>query len=112
VIVEGAGGWLVPIRSDYFVSNLAAAMKLPVLLVAQNRLGCLNHSALTVQSISMHGLRCVGVVLNSLEPPTDIAASTNSDILTQILDVPLLESLGQNLKELPDDWRLMLEATR
>jgi dethiobiotin synthetase len=40
VIVEGTGGWLVAIRSDYFVSDLAAAMKLPVLVVAQNRLGC------------------------------------------------------------------------
>jgi dethiobiotin synthase len=42
VVVEGTGGWLVPIRPDYFVSDLAAAMKLPVLVVAQNRLGCLN----------------------------------------------------------------------
>jgi dethiobiotin synthetase len=48
VIVEGVCGWLVPIRSDYFVSDLAAAMKLPVLVVAQKRLGCLNHAALTV----------------------------------------------------------------
>jgi dethiobiotin synthetase len=48
VIVEGTGGWLVPIRPDYFVSDLAAAMKLPVLVVAQNRLGCLNHAAPTV----------------------------------------------------------------
>ena len=39
VIVEGVGGWLVPIRSDYFVSDLAAAMKLPVLVVAQNPAG-------------------------------------------------------------------------
>ena len=46
VIVEGTGGWLVPIRPDYFVSDLASAMKLPVLVVAQNRLGCLNHAAL------------------------------------------------------------------
>jgi dethiobiotin synthetase len=47
VIIEGVGGWLVPIRSDYFVGDLAAAMKLPILVVAQNRLGCLNHAALT-----------------------------------------------------------------
>lgn len=67
VIVEGAGGWLVPIRSDYFVSDLAAAMNLPVLLIAQNRLGCLNHTALTVGSIAAHRLRCVGIVLNSFE---------------------------------------------
>jgi dethiobiotin synthetase len=51
VIVEGTGRWLVPIRSDYFVSDLDAAMKLPGLVVALNRLGCLNHAALTVQSV-------------------------------------------------------------
>jgi dethiobiotin synthetase len=111
VIVEGVGGWLVPIRSDYFVSDLAAAMKLPVLLVVQNRLGCLNHTALTVRSIAMHRLRCAGVVLNNLEAPTELATSTNGDILKQILDVPLLQSLGQNLTELPQDWRVMMETS-
>jgi dethiobiotin synthetase len=51
VIVEGTGGWMVPIRRDYLVSDLAVAMKLPVRVVAYNRLGCLNHGVLTVQSI-------------------------------------------------------------
>jgi dethiobiotin synthetase len=80
VIVEGAGGWLVPIRADYFMSNLAAAMRLPVLVVAQNRLGCLNHAALTVQSVVAHKLQCLGVVLNAAEEASDIAALTNADI--------------------------------
>jgi len=112
VIVEGTGGWLVPIRSDYFVSDLAAAMKLPVLVVAQNRLGCLNHAALTVRSVATYQLRCVGLVLNSTETTNDIAALTNADILKRVLNVPVLAGLGENLMELPDDWRLMLESTR
>jgi len=112
VIVEGVGGWLVPIRSDYFISDLAAAMKLPVLVVAQNRLGCLNHAALTVRSVETYKLRCAGVVLNSLEIKSDVAALTNANILTQILDVPLLAGLGESLTELPMDWRLMLDSTR
>ena len=111
VIVEGVGGWLVPIRSDYFVSDLAAAMKLPVLVVAQNRLGCLNHAALTVRSVAAYQLRCAGLVLNSTETTSDIAALTNADILRRILDVPLLAGLGENLMQLPVDWRLMLEST-
>jgi dethiobiotin synthetase len=94
VIVEGVGGWLVPIRVDYFVSDLAVEMKLPALVVAQNRLGCLNHTALTV-------------------PVTDdIAALTNADILKKILNVPLFGGLGENLMELPTDWRLMIDSTR
>jgi dethiobiotin synthetase len=112
VIVEGAGGWLVPIRSDYFVSDLAAAMNLPVLVVARNRLGCLNHATLTVKSIAAYRLRCVGLVLNTVDPSSDIAASTNADVLKRILDVPLLAGLGQNLTQLPDDWRLIFEAAR
>ena len=112
VIVEGTGGWLVPIRSDYFVSDLAAAMKLPVLVVAQNRLGCLNHAGLTVRSVAAHHLRCMGLVLNSTEMTSDIAALTNADILKRILNVSLLAGLGENLTELPVDWRLMIESTK
>ena len=110
IIVEGTGDWLVPIRSDYFVSDLAVAIKLPVVVVAQNRLGCLNHATLTVRSVAAHELKCVGLVLNSTETTSDIAALTNADILKRILDVPLLVGLGENLTELPVDWRLMLES--
>jgi dethiobiotin synthetase len=112
VIVEGTGGWLVPIRSDYFVSDLAAAMKLPVLVVAQNRLGCLNHAMLTVRSVTAHQLRCVGLVLNSTESASDVAALTNADILKRVLNIPLLSGLGENLTQLPVDWRLMLDSTK
>jgi dethiobiotin synthetase len=61
VVVEGVGGWLVPIRRDFFVSDLAVQMTLPVMVVAQNRLGCLNHTSLTVRSLADLGLACAGV---------------------------------------------------
>jgi len=112
VIVEGVGGWLVPIRSDYFVSDLAVELKLPVLVVAQNRLGCLNHTALTVRSIAEHKLRCIGVVLNGAFATSDIAAATNFDILRKIVDVPVFTELTENITELPGDWRLMIDSTR
>ena len=111
VIVEGVGGWLVPIRSDYFVSDLAVEMKLPILVVAQNRLGCLNHAALTVRCVVAHKLRCVGVALSDALPTRDIAALTNADILKKILNVPLFAGLGENLMELPADWRVMIDST-
>jgi dethiobiotin synthetase len=110
VVVEGTGGWMVPIQGGYFVSDLAAAMGLPVLAVAYNRLGCLNHSVLTVESVVGHGLRCVGLVLNDAQETGDIAARTNADILRKILDVPVLGGLGESLTELPTDWRLMLDS--
>ena len=112
VIVEGVGGWLVPIRSDYFVSDLAVEMDLPVLVVAQNRLGCLNHTALTVQSVLQHKLRCVAVALNGVPDTGDLAAVTNAAILKEILTVPVISGLGENLMQLPADWRLMIDSTR
>jgi dethiobiotin synthetase len=105
VVVEGVGGWLVPIRRDFFVADLAALMKLPVLVVAMNRLGCLNHTILTVRSIVAHGLTCAGVVLNSPEGFLDIASATNADILRQILDVPIVSSLPEDSAGLSPEWR-------
>jgi len=65
-----------------------------------------------VRSVAAYQLRCVGLVLNSTEITSDVAALTNADILKQILNVPLLAGLGENLTELPVDWRLMLDSTR
>ncbi len=111
VVVEGVGGWLVPIRSDYFVSDLAVGMSLPVLVVAQNRLGCLNHTALTVRSIAEHGLRCLGVVLNGAPEASNIASVTNLDILKKIVDVQLFTGLTENMAQFPVDWRSMINLT-
>ena len=105
VVVEGVGGWLVPIRRDFFVADLAAQMRLPVLVVALNRLGCFNHTILTVRSIAAHGLVCAGVLLNSPEGVSDIASTTNADILRQILDVPILSSLPEEAAGLTPEWR-------
>jgi dethiobiotin synthetase len=110
VIVERAGGWLVPIRADYFVSDLAVEMKLPVLVVALNRLGCLNHTALTVRSVGKHGLPCVGIVLNELPDAADVATATNADILQETMDVPLLPGLLENMNELPHGWRRTMDS--
>ena len=105
VVVEGVGGWLVPIRRDFFVADLAALMQLPVLVVAMNRLGCLNHTILTVRSVLAHGLACAGVVLNTPDGVSDIASATNADILRQVLDVPIVSSLPADPAGLTPEWR-------
>ena len=108
VLIEGVGGWLVPIRADYFVSDLAREMKLPVLIVAQNRLGCLNHSLLTLRSVCEHGLNCAGFVLNNPPAAKDIAVSTNEDILRRLVDVPILSGLNEQMAELPAEWERII----
>jgi dethiobiotin synthetase len=66
IVVEGVGGWRVPITRDFAVSDLAAEMGLPVVVVVANRLGALNHTLLTVESIQAGGLLCAGIVLNQI----------------------------------------------
>jgi dethiobiotin synthetase len=112
VFVEGVGGWMVPIRSDYFVRDLAMEMRLPVLVVAKNRLGCLNHALLTVRSVQATGLRCAGVVLNGPTGGDDVASATNADVLASILDLPLLPELGPETAELAPEWRQILGDSR
>ena len=93
IIVEGVGGWLVPITRDYFVADLAAEFALPVAVVVANRLGALNHTLLTVQAIRARGLKCAGLILNHTQPPAelpDLAATTNRAVLEDLLDVPIL----------------------
>lgn len=100
VVVEGIGGWLVPIERNFTVADLAVECGLPVVVVVRNRLGALNHAALTVGAVRAAGLRCEGLVLNSgLAPaeeldPQDIALATNRAILEDLLAVPVLGDVG------------------
>jgi dethiobiotin synthetase len=93
VIVEGAGGWEVPLAPHYRVSDLAADLKLPVVVVAGNKLGALNHLILTVNAIRAKGLTCAGIVLNQLEDEMDTAMITNKGVVEDLTGVPLLEHL-------------------
>jgi dethiobiotin synthetase len=90
IAVEGVGGWMVPITPGYFSNDLAADLCLPILVVAENRLGCLNHILLTVRAIETAGLKCAGVVLNDLAQESDLAMTTNEPILRSCLTLPVL----------------------
>tara|TARA_R110002050_G_scaffold9504_1_gene33105 strand:+ start:246290 stop:246946 length:657 start_codon:yes stop_codon:yes gene_type:complete len=65
VVVEGAGGWLVPINPTETIEDLAVALSLPVILVVDIRLGCINHALLTVRAIESTGLKLQGWVANN-----------------------------------------------
>lgn len=90
VVVEGAGGWLVPVNQTQTMADVAIALQLPVILVVAIRLGCLNHALLSMQSISQSGLKCAGWIANHLSEPDDIARQ-NIQTLQQRLGVPLLD---------------------
>ncbi len=67
VVVEGAGGWLVPINASQTMADLAIALDLPIILVVAIRLGCINHALLTVKAIEDSGLILQGWVANQIE---------------------------------------------
>jgi dethiobiotin synthetase len=102
LIVEGVGGWLVPITKEYFVANLAEEFGLPVGVVVANRLGALNHTLLTVAAIRARGLVCAGVILNhASESAEPIATATNRAALEDLLEVPVLVDIAHGQRELP-----------
>ena len=103
VLVEGVGGWEVPIAPGYRVSDLAADLKLPVVVVAANKLGALNHTILTVEAIKARGLTCAGIVMNQLEDEMDTAMITNKGVVEDLTGVPLLEHLIHNQDFLDPD---------
>lgn len=93
VIVEGVGGWEVPIAPNYRVSDLAKDLGLPVILVAANRLGALNHILLSIDAIRAKGLTCAGIILNQLGDELDTAQITNKGVIEDLTGVPLLDHL-------------------
>jgi dethiobiotin synthetase len=69
-LVEGAGGWRVPLAGSEALSDLAIELGLPVILVVGVRLGCINHALLTAEAIERDGLRLAGWVANVVDPHT------------------------------------------
>lgn len=89
VIVEGAGGFLVPLNARQTGADLARALNLPVILVVGMRLGCLNHALLTAQAIHASGLPFAGWVANCIDPQMQVLRE-NIATLEQRLEGPLL----------------------
>jgi dethiobiotin synthetase len=89
VLVEGAGGLLVPLTSQLSMHDIAVELDLPVLIVTCNRLGTINHTALTA-SIARQRSQVLGIVLNNVQATNDLATQTNADALRRWGKAPLL----------------------
>lgn len=93
VVVEGAGGWLVPLNETQTIAELAVALGLPVILVVAIRLGCINHALLSAQAIRASGCVLAGWVANH----TLLADAQTADIVGSIkqrIAAPLLGEVG------------------
>ncbi|RJF97122.1 dethiobiotin synthase [Noviherbaspirillum saxi] len=89
VVVEGVGGFNVPLSDTADTADLAQQLGLPVIMVVGLRLGCLNHALLTAEAIAARGLRLVGWIANVVDPAMR-HAQENIDALRVRLDAPLL----------------------
>jgi dethiobiotin synthetase len=92
-LVEGAGGLMVPLLPSYTYADFARVLKLPLLVVAANRLGVINHLLLTLEHASCKGLSALGYVLNRISSETSAAAETNRGVLSGLTGVPCLGDL-------------------
>jgi dethiobiotin synthetase len=100
VVVEGVGGFKVPLGDGLDTVDLARAIGLPLVLVVGVRLGCLNHALLTAESIERSGLRLAGWIANAIDPAM-AAADENVAALEERLGAPLLGRLPHRLNPDP-----------
>ena len=89
VIVEGVGGFCVPLNRDEDAADLARKLGLPVILVVGLRLGCLNHALLTAEAVRARGLELAGWIVNRIDPAMAVAGE-NIRALVERLAAPLL----------------------
>ncbi len=91
MIVEGAGGLLVPIRDDYLMKDLILDLNLPILIVSRLGLGTINHTLLTIEAARNCGIEIIGIIFNQTESkPLTICERTNPKIISGLTGVPIL----------------------
>jgi dethiobiotin synthetase len=91
-LIEGAGGWKVPLNDRELMSDLAKSLGLPVILVVNMKLGCINHTLLTIESIKNDGLALSGWIANSAQGAMS-CYKENLQTLKALVDAPFLGEL-------------------
>ncbi len=110
LLVEGAGGLLVPITGRRTFLDLAVRAHLPVLIVAANRLGTINHCALTARVAAAAGLAVRGFVLSHPVPDPDASAATNAEAITALTGLGCLGVLEHGCTPREAAVRLAVDA--
>ena len=102
-LIEGVGGWRVPLTHNYFIADWARDLQLPVVLIARAGLGTLNHCLLTIDSIRLHQCLPIGIILNFHNTPDDMAAQTNPAVLENLTSLPVFQFHSPaDLQTMPD----------
>jgi dethiobiotin synthetase len=112
VIVEGAGGLMVPITGEAYMVDLAAELDLPIVLVARSTLGTINHTLLSIEALRRRGLPLAGVVMTGPKTPHNRAAIERYGQIEVIAEIPWLEAINRDsLKAIQPEFDLLKLAT-
>jgi dethiobiotin synthetase len=109
IVVEGVGGFLVPLNDREDAADLAVALALPVVLVVGMRLGCLNHALLTQQAVAARSLRLCGWIANSIDPHM-ARFEQNLQALRERVAAPLLGVIPNRSAPDPASFELRLPS--
>jgi len=93
-LIEGAGGLMVPLLPSFTYADFARVGKLPIIVVAANRLGAINHLLLTLEHAFCKELSVLGYVLNCPADQSSLATETNREVLLNLTGVPCLAELS------------------
>lgn len=97
VIVEGSGGLLVPVTQNKTLTDITKELALPTLLVIDNKLGCINHSLLSINTLKQHNIPLLGIIMTETTPTTNktekIIRHDNIKIIQSLGKTPLLASI-------------------
>ena len=89
-LYEGAGGLLVPIKADYYMSDFAKDMGIPLIIVSRPGLGTINHTLLSIEYAKKKGLQILGIVISNYPSRPGLAESLNIGAIRELTDVEII----------------------
>lgn len=95
VIIEGAGGVLVPINKSVLMIDLIAQMNIPTLIVSRSTLGTINHTLLTIEALKNRNIPILGIVMNGINHPESVEAIAFYGKIPILITLPFLTEVSQ-----------------
>ena len=110
VLVEGAGGLMVPVTGDLLISDLIKLLGLPTIIVSRLSLGTINHTLLTVKHALACGISVAGIILNQITPEIGKAEETNPEVIKRFSEIPILGQIPFIPEEKRNDADFIVDA--
>ena len=110
MLVEGVGGIAAPLYKCFTSIDLVKLLEIPVIVVARNTLGTINHTLLTVEHTRHRGLALAGIIINNCDADPDVSSETNPEVIKQLSGLPLLGVIPYLPSSTREDAALLAEV--